>query len=94
LPLAIFSGRGLATHNYNQQAGEMGIELLICKVGPRLQRSGEHFEGALKAQEESTSAEGRLTEEDVLSVGASGKEENEHTQEWWEGYDPGMDASF
>lgn len=72
----------------------MGIELFERKEGPRLQRSGEPFEGALKAQEKSTSAEGRPTKEDVLSVGASSKEENERTQEWWEGYDPGMDASF
>ena len=74
----------------------MGIEILARnKEGPRLERSGEPSEGALKAQEESTSVEGRLTrEEDALSVGASSKEENERTQEWWEGYDPGMDASF
>ena len=73
----------------------MGIEILARnKEGPRLERSGEPSEGALKAQEESTSVEGRLTREDALSVGASSKEENERTQEWWEGYDPGMDASF
>ena len=73
----------------------MGIEILARnKEGPRLERSGEPSEGALKAQEESTSVEGRLTREDALSVGASGKEENERTQESWEGYDPGMDASF
>ena len=73
----------------------MGIEILARnKERPRLERSGEPSEGALKAQEESTSVEGRLTREDALSVGASGKEENERTQESWEGYDPGMDASF
>ena len=73
----------------------MGIEILARnKEGPALERSGEPSEGALKAQEESTSVEGRLTREDALSVGASSKEENERTQEWWEGYDPGMDASF
>ena len=72
----------------------MGIELLARKEGPRHKGSGELFEGALKAQEESTLVEGRLTREDVLSVGASSKEEDERTQEWWEGYDPGMDASF
>jgi hypothetical protein len=74
---------------------EMGIEILaLNKEGPRLERSVEPSEGALKAQEESTSVEGRLTSEDALSVGTSSKEENERTQEWWEGYDPGMDASF
>jgi hypothetical protein len=75
---------------------EMRIEILARnKEGPRLERSGKPSEGgALKAQEESTSVEGRLTREDALSVGASSKEENERTQEWWEGYDPGMDASF
>ena len=54
------------------------------------------MEGALGAQEESTSAEkGRPTQEDALSIGASSKEENEErTQEWWEGYDPGMDANL
>jgi hypothetical protein len=74
----------------------MGIEILARKKeGPSLERSGEPSEGGeLKAQEESTSLEGRLTREDALSVGASSKEENERTQEWWEGYDPGMDASF
>ena len=73
----------------------MGIEILARnKEGPRLERSVEPSEGALKAQEESTSVEGRLTSEDALSVGTSSKEENERTQEWWEGYDPGMDASF
>ena len=86
-------GKGLATHN-NQQVGEMTVELLARKVGPRLERRWEPFEGALKAQEERTSAEGRLTKEGVLSVGASSKEEDQRTQEWWEGYDPGMDASF
>jgi hypothetical protein len=73
----------------------MGIEILARnKEGPSLERSGEPSEGALKAQEESTSVEGRLTREDALSVGASSKEENERPQEWWEGYDPGMDAGF
>jgi hypothetical protein len=93
LPRATF-GKGLATHK-NQQVGEMTVEHLPRKVVPCLERRGEPFEGALKAQEERTSAEGRLTKEDVLSVGASSsKEEDQHTQEWWEGYDPGMDASF
>ena len=72
----------------------MTLELLTRKVGPGLEQGGETFEEALKAQEESTSAEGRLTKEDVLSVGAFSKEEDQVTQEWWEGYDPGMDASF
>jgi hypothetical protein len=74
----------------------MGIELFTRKDEPPLQRSGERLEGALGAQEESTSAEkGRPTQEDALSIGASSKEENEErTQEWWEGYDPGMDANL
>jgi hypothetical protein len=77
----------------------MGIEELLARKeeGHRFQRSGEPFEGALKkAQEESNSAEqGRQTKEEVLSVGVSSKDESEErTQEWWEGYDPGMDASF
>jgi hypothetical protein len=78
----------------------MGIELFTrSKEEPRLQRSGERLEGALGAQQESTSAaeKGRPTQEDALSIGAfsSSKEENEErTQEWWEGYDPGMDVGF
>jgi hypothetical protein len=45
----------------------MGIEILARnKEGPRLERSGEPSEGALKAQEESTSVEGRLTREEML----------------------------
>jgi hypothetical protein len=96
-PKGHFLGKGPATHD-NQQVGEMRIEFLACKEeGHCLQRSGEHFEGSLKkAQEESNSAEqGRQTKEEVLSVGVSSKEESEErTREWWEGYDPAMDASF
>ena len=75
----------------------MRIELFTRKDEPGLQRSGERLEEALGAQEESTSAaeKGRPRQEDALSIGASSKEENEErTQEWWEGYDPGMDIGF
>jgi hypothetical protein len=74
----------------------MGIELFArYEEGTRFGRSGKPFEGPLAAQQESASAqEGRLTREAVLSIRTSIKEEDERTQEWWEGYDPGMDPGF
>ncbi len=55
----------------------------------------EPFERALKAKGKSTSAKGRIAAEDVTPTKPSGKEAyEERTKEWWEGYDPGMDASF
>jgi len=46
------------------------------------------------AEDKSTSAEGRLTREDIASLRLSSKEEYERILEWWEGYDPGMDADL
>jgi len=54
------------------------------KAGIRAIQSVEPFTGVLETEKKSTSAKSR----------ASSKEEYEHTQEWWEGYDPGMDAGF
>ncbi len=52
----------------------------------RVERTGEPFEGALKPEGKSTSAtKGRRLPRE---------EGYERTQEWWEGYDPGMDAGF
>ena len=82
-------------HN-EQQAGNIAVEVLAGPVAEaRTERTWEPFQRALKAQEKSTSAKGRLAEEDVAPARASGKEGyEERTQEWWEGYDPGMDAGF
>ncbi len=82
-------------HN-EQQAGNIAVEVLAGPVAEaRAERTWEPFERALKAQEKSTSAKGGITGEDVASVRASGKEGyEERTQEWWEGYDPGMDPDF
>lgn len=49
-------------------------------------------------EEKSTSVEGTLIREDIgediASSRTSRKKECERTQEWWEGYDPGMDSGF
>ena len=51
----------------------------------RVQRTGDPLEGAHKPEEKSISA----------TKGMLPKQEGyERTQEWWEGYDPGMDAGF
>ncbi len=42
----------------------------------------------------STSAESRFTREDIASARPSSKEEYERILEWWENYDPGMDADL
>ena len=64
----------------------MAVEVLVQQTRTRVERTGEPFEGALKeCAEKSTSAKGRLLPRE---------EGCERTQEWWEGYDPGMDADF
>ena len=63
-------------------------------AGSRVGPSGEPFEGSLKTKEKGTSAKGRLTGEDDALTMAYSKEGYERTQEWWEGYDPGMDGGF
>ena len=55
-------------------------------------RPGE--KGKVIAQDKSTSAESRLTRVDIASARPSSKEEYERILEWWEGYDPGMDADL
>jgi hypothetical protein len=50
--------------------------------------------GKVIAQDKSTSAESRLTRVDIASARPSSKEEYERILEWWEGYDPGMDADL
>ena len=46
------------------------------------------------AQDKSTSAESSLPRVDIASSRPSSKEEYERILEWWEGYDPGMDADL
>ena len=64
--------------------GKLTQEAQSLRNGPlaEARRFGE--KGKVMAEDKSTSAEGR----------ASSKEEYEHAQEWWEGYDPGMDVGF
>ena len=73
-------------HN-KQQVDDRVVEILARRqeAGTRaIRTTGEPYRGAFEAEEKSTSAEGR----------ASSKEEYNRTQEWWEGYDPGMDVGF
>jgi hypothetical protein len=73
----------------------LAVEVLTRPEAFRAELTRESFERALKAKEKSTSAKGRLTGEDVASARPSGKGGyEERTQEWWEGYDPGMDPDF
>ena len=46
------------------------------------------------AEEEHLSGEQVFTREDIASARPSSKEEYERILEWWENYDPGMDADF
>jgi hypothetical protein len=81
-------------HSKQQADTREGGILAPLEVGARIEPPGEPFEGPLKAEEKSTSVEGRLTGEHDASSKASKKEGDERTKEWWEGYDPGMDVSF
>jgi hypothetical protein len=85
-------------HN-EQKVSNMAIKVLAQQTGSRAERTGEPFEGALKSeeksiQEKSTSAKGRLPRAGVAPTRASREKGYERTQEWWEGYDPGMDVDF
>jgi hypothetical protein len=46
------------------------------------------------AEEEHLSGEQVFTREDIASARPSSKEEYERILEWWENYDPGMDADL
>jgi hypothetical protein len=92
LPRAAF-GKGPSMHN-EQKVSDMAVEVLAQQTRTRAERTGEPFEGALKSQEKSTSAKSRLPREGVAPTRASREEGYERTQEWWEGYDPGMDVNF
>jgi hypothetical protein len=72
----------------------MAVEVLAQQTRTRAERTRKPFEGALKSEEKSTSAKGRLSREGVAPTRASRREGYERTQEWWEGYDPGMDVDF
>jgi hypothetical protein len=92
-PRATF-GKGTTMHYEQQQVGNTVVTLSTRPEAFNAEPIREPFERALKIKGKSTSAKGRIVGEDVKLAKVSGKEENEHTQEWWEGYDPGMDASF
>jgi hypothetical protein len=59
---------------------------------PRFARRGRSW--PKKSTSKSTSAESRFTREDTASARPSSKEEYERILEWWENYDPGMDADL
>jgi hypothetical protein len=81
-------------HN-DQQLGNTVVELSTRSKAFDTEPIWEPFERALKAKGKSTPAKGRIAGEGVTPTKAFGKEAYEkRTQEWWEGYDPGMDASF
>ena len=93
LPRATF-GKGTTMHN-DQQLGNTVVELSTRTKASSAEPTWEPFERALKAKGKSTSAKGRIAAEDLTLTKTSGKEAyEERIQEWWEGYDPGMDASF
>ncbi len=74
--------------------GKLTQEAQGLRNGPlaEARRLGE--KGKVMAEDKSTSAEGRLTREDIASARPTSKEEYERILEWWEGYDPGMDADL
>ena len=77
----------------------MAVNVLAQQTGSRAERTGEPYVGALKSeeksiQEKSTSAKSRLPREGFAPTRTPREEGYERTQEWWEGYDPGMDVNF
>ena len=64
------------------------------KAGDQVGPSERSVEGPLNNIEKSTSSKGRLAGVDVGFLLAYSKEGFDRTQEYWEGYDPGMDAGF
>jgi hypothetical protein len=81
-------------HN-EQQVGSTVVELSTLSKAFNAEPIWGPFERAPKAKGKSTSAKGRIAAEDVTPTKTPGKEAyEERTQEWWEGYDPGVDASF
>jgi hypothetical protein len=65
----------------------VAVEVLaLQQTRTRVERTGEPFEGMLESEEKGTSA---TTKGELLK-----DQGYERTQEWWEGYDPGMDVDF
>ena len=73
--------------------GKLTQEAQGLRNGPLAK--ARHFgeKGQVMAEDKSTSAESRLTREDIAAR-LSTKEEYERILEWWENYDPGMDADL
>ena len=93
LPRATF-GKGTTMRN-EQQVGSTVVELSTRSKALNAEPIWGPFERAHKAKGKSTSVQGRTAGEDVTLTKTPGKEAyEERTREWWEGYDPGMDASF
>ena len=83
-----------AAINGKRQASDLTIGFLTSPGALRAERTRGPSERTFKAREKSASAKGKLTGEDVTPTKAGKELYEERTQEWWEGYDPGMDAGF
>lgn len=81
-------------HNKQQSDDRVVGIFARQEAGDQLGPSERSFEGPLNTIEKSTSSKGRLAGEDVGFILPYSKEGFERTQEYWEGYDPGMDAGF
>jgi hypothetical protein len=74
--------------------GELTQEAQGLRNGPLAETRRISEKRKVMAEDKSTSAEGRLTREDIALARPSSKEEYERILERWEGYDPGMDADL
>jgi hypothetical protein len=83
-----------AAINGKRQASDLRVGFLTSPGALRAERTRDPSERTFKAREKSASAKGKLTGEDVTPTKAGKELYEERTQEWWEGYDPGMDADF
>ena len=83
-------------HNNRQAVDKVVVDIFSRQkdAGDRARPSGRLYERPPKIIQESSSAKGRLSKEDTRLVLAYSKERFERHQEYWEGYDPGMDAGF
>ncbi len=83
-------------HNNRQALHKVVVDTFSPQkdAGDRAKSSGRPYERPPKNIHESTSAKGRVGKEGTRLVLAYSKERFERHQEYWEGYDPGMDADF
>jgi hypothetical protein len=83
-------------HNNQQAVDKVVVDIFSRQkgAGDRVRPSGRPYKRPPKNIQESTSAKGRMVKEDTRLVLAYSKERFERHQEYWEGYNPGMDADF